>query len=137
VEQGPLSLMRITEELSGRNGSDSGLENEDQCLQGSTVLTMQHPLPAKVNTSFTKRGGHSIGIACLRTHSNGVSFSGSIYMSVMSHCSCCAMTVIFRECRSSRRKYYRTISTSEIEKSEFSLVLNYLIKHHKSKISKK
>jgi hypothetical protein len=42
LEQGPLSLASITEELLERKSSGSGLEIRDYGRRGSAALTMQH-----------------------------------------------------------------------------------------------
>jgi hypothetical protein len=62
LEQGPLSLVRTTEELLGRNISGFGQENRDWRSGGSAALTTQHPLSAKVGTTSPTSGGRSVGI---------------------------------------------------------------------------
>jgi hypothetical protein len=47
-----LSLVGIIEEIHERKSSSSGIEKRDYWPRGSVVLTMQHPLPAKVGTDF-------------------------------------------------------------------------------------
>jgi hypothetical protein len=66
LERHPLSLVRIIEELLGRNNRSSSLENQDEWPKGSAALTTQHPLPTKGGTSFASRSGQSVGIVRLR-----------------------------------------------------------------------
>jgi hypothetical protein len=51
LKRDPLSLVSATEEILGRKSSCSGLENRDYGRRDPTVLTMQHPLSAKVGTN--------------------------------------------------------------------------------------
>jgi hypothetical protein len=67
LEQGPLSLVSITEELLGRNSSSSGQENREYNQGGSVALTTQHPLSAKVGTTSPRSGGRTVGIVRWRT----------------------------------------------------------------------
>jgi hypothetical protein len=67
LERGPLSLVRTTEELLGRNSSGSGLENRDWRRGGPVELTMRHPLSANVGTHSPANGGRSVGIVRSRT----------------------------------------------------------------------
>jgi hypothetical protein len=67
LELGPLSLVRTTEELLGRNSSGSGQQNRDWRPGGSVALTTQHPLSAKVGTTSPRSGGRSVGIVRSRT----------------------------------------------------------------------
>jgi hypothetical protein len=42
LERGPLSLVRIKEELFERKSSGSGLENRDECPWGTVELITRH-----------------------------------------------------------------------------------------------
>jgi hypothetical protein len=62
LEPDLLSLVSTTEELLGRNSTDSGQENRDQRPGGSVALTTQHPLSEKIGTTSPISGGRSVGI---------------------------------------------------------------------------
>jgi hypothetical protein len=53
LERGPLSLVSITEELLGRKGSGSGLENRDHGRRDPPRWPRDTPLSAKVGTNFS------------------------------------------------------------------------------------
>jgi hypothetical protein len=55
LERGSLSLVSTIEELLGRKGSGSVLENRDYGLRGSVKLTTRHPLAEKVVTNFADK----------------------------------------------------------------------------------
>jgi hypothetical protein len=67
LERGPLSLVRITEELFGRNSSGSGLENQEYG-RGDPLRWPRNTLyPQKLPLTSPISGGHSVGIVRLRT----------------------------------------------------------------------
>jgi hypothetical protein len=63
LEQGPLSLVSIVEELLVRSSSISGLENRDYGHRGSATLTTGTPLyPQKLALTVPASGSRSVGI---------------------------------------------------------------------------
>jgi hypothetical protein len=74
LERGPLSLVRIIEELLEWKSSGSGQENRINGRVGgeSVALTTRHPLSAKVGTNFAEKRRRSVGIVRLRTKGHGV-----------------------------------------------------------------
>jgi hypothetical protein len=67
LEWGPLSLVSTIEELLGRNGSGSSLENIDYDCMGSVVLITRHPCPQKLALTSPTSGGRLVGIILSRT----------------------------------------------------------------------
>jgi hypothetical protein len=55
VERGPLSLMSTTEELLGRNSSDSGLETEIAAVGDPPRWPRDIPLSEKVGSNFADK----------------------------------------------------------------------------------
>jgi hypothetical protein len=66
LEQHPLSLVSTTEELLGRKNSSSGLENREYSHR-DVLLTMWHPLSAKIGTNSPTSSGRSVGIVRSQT----------------------------------------------------------------------
>jgi hypothetical protein len=72
LERGPLSLVRIIEELLEWKSSGSGLENR---INGRGIRCAGHVIPSirkKFALTSPTRGGRSVGIVRLRTKSHGV-----------------------------------------------------------------
>jgi hypothetical protein len=69
LDQGPLSLVRTTEELLERKSSGSGLENRDYDRRRSAALPMRQPSIRKKKLALTspKNGSRSVGIVLSRT----------------------------------------------------------------------
>jgi hypothetical protein len=67
VERNPLSLMSLTEELLGRNGSGSGLENREYGRGDALCWPRDTLYPQKLALTSTTSGGRSVGIVRLRT----------------------------------------------------------------------
>jgi hypothetical protein len=67
LEPGPLSTVRINEELLVTNSSGSGLENRDKQPWGPVALTTKHRLPVKVGINFAGLGSQLEGIFRLQT----------------------------------------------------------------------
>jgi hypothetical protein len=74
LERGPLSLVSTTEELLDRKSSGPGLENRDYGL-GIRYADHETTLyPQKLALTSSTSGGHSIGIARLRTQATELVF---------------------------------------------------------------
>jgi hypothetical protein len=67
LERGPLSLVRIIEELLEWKSSGSGLENRNLRPWKFVALTTRHFLSAKVGITSQTSGGRSVDIVRLRT----------------------------------------------------------------------
>jgi hypothetical protein len=65
-ERGPISLVRIVEELFQGN-SGSGLENRNKRPWGFVVLTTQHLYPLNLALTSPTSGGRSLGTVRFRT----------------------------------------------------------------------
>jgi hypothetical protein len=67
LERGPLSLMRIIEELLERTVAAPVYKTEINYCGGFVALTTRHPVPAKVGTNSLTSCGRSVGIvrACV------------------------------------------------------------------------
>jgi hypothetical protein len=91
LERGPLSLVRITEELIEWNSSGSGLENRVQRSWESVALTTRHPLSAKLALTSPTSGGRSVGIVHLKTKSRGVFHFLAVKMNSSETCYCVLM----------------------------------------------
>jgi hypothetical protein len=73
LEGGPLSLVRITEELLGREIDGSGLENRDLLPWGSAALTTRNPSIRKSwYWNLMTSVGRSVGIVRLLSKGQGV-----------------------------------------------------------------
>jgi hypothetical protein len=64
LERGPLSLVRIIEELLEWKSSGSGQENRINGRGDPLRWPRDTLYPQKVGTNFADSGGRSIGIAC-------------------------------------------------------------------------
>jgi hypothetical protein len=72
-ERGPLSLVRVIEELLQWKSSGSGLKNRDLTAVGIRCADHSTPLyPQKLALTSLTSGGRSVGIVRLRTKSHGV-----------------------------------------------------------------
>jgi hypothetical protein len=67
LERGRLSLVRITEELLGRNSSGSGLENREYGRGDPLRWTRDTLYPQKLALTSPTSSGRSVGIVRLRT----------------------------------------------------------------------
>jgi hypothetical protein len=66
MEQGPLSLVMISEELLEWKSSGSGSRKPRLTAMG--IRCTDHATPTrKVGNTLSTSGGHSVGIVCLRT----------------------------------------------------------------------
>jgi hypothetical protein len=73
LERGPLSLVRIIEELFQGN-SGSVIENRNKRPWGFVALTTRRPLSAKLALTSLTSGGRSVGIVRLRTKTTEIVF---------------------------------------------------------------
>jgi hypothetical protein len=74
LERGPLSLVRITEELLEWKSSGSGQENRVN-NRGDPLRWPRDTLyPQKLALTWPTSGGRSVGIVRLRTKGHGVQF---------------------------------------------------------------
>jgi hypothetical protein len=73
LERGPLSLMRINEELLERKVAAPVKKTEINDCGGSAVLITRHTSIHKSWHQILPAGGsHSVGIVCLQTKDHGV-----------------------------------------------------------------
>jgi hypothetical protein len=71
MERGPLSPVRIIEELLEWKKVAAPVKKTELMVRGSVALTTRHPLSAKVGTTPTS-DGLSVGIVRLRSKGHGV-----------------------------------------------------------------
>jgi hypothetical protein len=67
LERGPLSLMSTTDELLGRNSSDSGLENREYGHGDPLPWPRDTLYPQRLTLTSPTCGSRSVGIVRLRT----------------------------------------------------------------------
>jgi hypothetical protein len=67
LERGPLSLVTVTEELTGRKSSGSGLENRESGRRNPLRWPRNTFYPQKSVLTSPTSGGRSVSIVCLRT----------------------------------------------------------------------
>jgi hypothetical protein len=67
LERGPVSLVRITEELLERKISGSGSRKSRLTTVDIRYADSRRPLSAKFDTNSPTSGGRSVDIICLRT----------------------------------------------------------------------
>jgi hypothetical protein len=74
LERGPLSLVRIIEELIERKITGSGSKKSRLTAVGSVVLSTRHPLSANLALTSLISGNHSVRIVRFRTKDTEFSF---------------------------------------------------------------
>jgi hypothetical protein len=72
LEQGPLSLVRTTEELLGRKSNDFGLESREYGRRNPSRLPRDTFHPQKLALNSLTSGGRSVGI--VRSKTRAMSF---------------------------------------------------------------
>jgi hypothetical protein len=82
LERSPLSLVRITEELLGRNSSGSGLENREYGLGDPLRWARDTLYPQKLALTLPTCGGRSVGIVRSRTKTTEVFFTNLEYVAL-------------------------------------------------------
>jgi hypothetical protein len=80
LERGPLSLVRIIEELLEWKSSGSGQENRINCPGDPLRWPRDTLYPQKLTLISSTSGGRSVGIVRLRTKGHGVFFNNVLHL---------------------------------------------------------
>jgi hypothetical protein len=91
LEQGPRILVSTIEELLGRKGSGSGLENPEYGRRDPSLWSHGTVYPQKLALTSSTSGGRSAGIVHSRTQATEFFFFSVVRMSVL----VCSLTVLW------------------------------------------